>query len=366
MPTTRRQSEAQNRPTSRSAPPSPADFDPSGAAIPGSGIYGLPHGVDDARIVVLPVPFDATTCLGEGTRRGPESVFRISGQLDLGDPEFDDPWRDGIAMMSIPKEIERLGRRARRAARPIIEAGGEIGTSRPLARALAEVNAASERVNEWVEAQAGSLLERGKLVCVLGGDHSVVYGSIRAHARRWPGLGILHFDAHADLRVAFEGFTWSHASIFHNVLSRIPEVSTVVQVGIRDVAPSEQKAIAGWGARVRPFWDDELARRRSDGEPWRKIADDVVAPLPPLVYCSFDIDALEPSLCPHTGTPAPGGLSWHEAIEILRAVVRSGRRIVGFDLSEVAPGDDGRDWDGTVGARLLYKMIGFAHLSAKR
>ena len=108
-----------------------------------------------------------------------------------------------------------------------------------------------------------------------------------------------------------------------------------------------------------------LARARDGGETWRQQVDRIVQELPQKVYLSWDIDGLDPTLCPHTGTPVPGGLSFHMATALVAGVVRSGRRIVGFDLVEVAPGPDGDEWDGNVGARLLYKMIGFTLLSRR-
>jgi agmatinase len=220
------------------------------------------------------------------------------------------------------------------------------------------VNKISESVNQWVYGQARALLDAGKMPVVLGGDHSVPFGSIQAHAETYRGMGILHLDAHADLRRAYEGFTWSHASIFYNVMTKIEEVGRLVQVGVRDLGAAEMRMIEQSSGRIVTFFDDQLAARKEKGVPFATLADEIVAHLPSEVYLSWDIDGLDPTLCPGTGTPVPGGLSWHEAIGLLRAVRRAGKRIVGLDLCEVAPGET--EWDANVGARLLYKMIGFA------
>jgi agmatinase len=177
---------------------------------------------------------------------------------------------------------------------------------------------------------------------------------------------VLHLDAHADLRDAYEGFADSHASIFHNVAERLPGVARIVQVGVRDVSEDEWEYAAGSGGRVVIHHDALLAQARLDGETWGAQVQRIVADLPADVYLSFDIDGLDPALCPHTGTPVPGGLSFHQACALISGVVRSGRRIVGFDLVEVAPGPDGDEWDGNVGARLLYKMIGWMLQSSPR
>ena len=222
------------------------------------------------------------------------------------------------------------------------------------------MNALCEELNAWLERTVARLVADGKLVATVGGDHGSIYGAIAAHAHAYPGMGILHLDAHADLRDAYEGFTWSHASIFHNVVRRLPEVSRLVQVGLRDISEAELALVDSSGGRVVIHSDPELKRRGFDGEPWARQVDRMVQGLPEQIYLSFDIDGLDPTLCPHTGTPVPGGLSFPEATALVAGVVRSGRRIVGMDLNEVAPGPEGDEWDGNVGARLLYKMIGWA------
>jgi agmatinase len=229
------------------------------------------------------------------------------------------------------------------------------------------VDTRCERMNAWVYAQVGGWLGRDRLVGVLGGDHSVSFGAIRACAERYPGLGVLHFDAHADLRPAYEGLKWSHASIMYNVLQELPQVARLVQVGVRDFGDDEDALIREQAERVRTYFDADLRTKLFDGETWHRLALRVAADLPPHVYVSFDVDGLDPALCPHTGTPVLGGLSFPEASAVLRALVETGRRIVGFDLVEVAPDPSGRsEWDGNVGARVLYKEIGWALVSQRR
>jgi agmatinase len=144
-----------------------------------------------------------------------------------------------------------------------------------------------------------------------------------------------------------------------NVVERIPQVARLVQVGIRDLCEEEFDRIAASGGRIRTFFDSELAEARFAGETWSQQVLRMVEALPKDVYVSFDVDGLDPTLCPHTGTKVPGGLSFQMANALLAAVARSGRRIVGFDLTEVVPAGDGTEWDENVGARLLYKLIGW-------
>jgi len=336
-------------------------FDPDAAAPSASGLFGLSFTPEEARVVLIPVPFDATTSYRAGTARGPQAILEASRQVDLFDLDTGRPYQAGIAMLPLPAEVAAWNTEARALALPIIEAGGE--GSDP--QALAKVNALCGQMNDWVGATARAWLARGKVVGVVGGDHSTPFGSIAAHADRFPGLGVLHLDAHADLRPAYEGFTWSHASIMHNVLERVPGVSRLVQVGIRDFSEGEYQAITGAQGRVHTFFDQRLSRARLDGMPWREQVDAVVAELPRDIYCSFDIDGLDPTLCPHTGTPVPGGLSFAQAVALLEGVVRAGKRIVGFDLNEVAPGTGDDQWDGNVGARLLYQLIGWTLVSQR-
>lgn len=337
----------------------PSRFDPDAPGSAESGIYGLPFSPDDSKVVIVPVPFEATTSYGGGTSKGPEAVFEASKQVDLFDHETGRPYAAGIAMLDVPKNILRWNREAKKIAATVIEKGGAV--DRATRAAAAKVNAYGDRVNEWVYATTAELLAQGKLAVILGGDHSVPFGAIRAYAEKYPGLGILHLDAHADLRDAYEGFTWSHASIFNNVMRKIDGVGKLVQVGVRDLGQSERAMIDESRGRIVTFYDAELAARKEDGVPFARLADEIVAELPEDVYLSWDIDGLDPTLCPGTGTPVPGGLSWNEAIGLLRAVKRSGKRIVGLDLNEVSPGET--EWDANVGARLLYKMIGFALLT---
>jgi agmatinase len=346
-----------------------AAFDPSAAAPPDSGLFGLNDPLESARVVIVPVPFDATTSYRRGAATGPAAILRASHQIDLFDLQTGRPYATGIHLLPEDTQVRAWNLAASAAADPIIAVGGVLGDSsteegRELHDQLAQVNTLQLEVEHWVHGTVDRLLAAGKLVGVLGGDHSVPLGAIKALARRCPAMGILHIDAHADLRAAYEGFAQSHASIMYNVVSQIPEIERLVQVGLRDVCAEEVDLIRYSGRRIRAFFDTDLAAERDAGVPWGRLCERIVGELPQKVYISFDIDGLEPSLCPHTGTPVPGGLRWNELLALLQTVVRSGRHIVGFDLTEVAPSPDpSNEWDANVGARALYKLIGFSLLS---
>lgn len=339
-------------------------FDPDAAAGPGTGIFGLPHTRDNAKVVLVPVPFDATTSYRRGTIDGPRAILRASMQVDLFDRRFGRIYERGIHMLPEPAKIRALSKRAAKAADPVLAAGGiDPGAKvKPaLRKAVETVNAAGQAVGEWVYEQVATLLKQGKVPGVVGGEHSVPFGAIEAVADEFEDIGVLHVDAHMDLRREFEGFRWSHASIMHNVLTRIDGVRRLVQVGIRDFGEREMQVADEMGDRVKVHYDDALTERMMRGATWPELCGQIVADLPDCVYVSFDIDGLDPSLCPHTGTPVPGGLSFHQAVMLLDALRASGKRVVGFDLVEVAPGPGaGPEWDANVGARVLYKLCGLA------
>ena len=172
-------------------------------------------------------------------------------------------------------------------------------------------------------------------------------------------FGILHIDAHADLREAYEGFEFSHASIMFNAL-KIQQISHLVQVGIRDYCEAELKLIQS-DKRISTFFDRDIKQQQFNGKNWAEICENIISLLPQNIYLSFDIDGLDPKLCPNTGTPVPGGLELEQALFLIERLVQSGRKIIGFDLNEVAPGSD--EWDANVGARLLYRLANMCMVS---
>jgi agmatinase len=332
-------------------------FDPNAAAVADSGVFGLPFNESESALVFLPVPWEATTSYGGGTSDGPAAILEASRQVDLFDLEVRNPYEAGLFMREESSEIRALSEKAKAHAQKIIEVAGVIEGNAELQAALEWVNLMGEKLNEYVYQETKSILKQGKLVGVVGGDHSVPFGAFRAIAEAHPAFGILHFDAHSDTRIAYEGFTWSHASIMHNALDRIPQLLKLVQVGIRDLCEQEMTYVKSQGRRADVYFDRDIQRRKFEGEGWAKIATEIVSRLPQEVWISFDIDGLDPRFCPNTGTPVPGGLEFSEALYLLSAVVRSGRKIIGFDLNEVAPDPKGEnEWDANVGARLLYKL----------
>lgn len=335
-------------------------FDPDAAAAR-DGIFGLPTTAAEARIVLIPVPFDATTSYRSGTSQGPAAIRRASAQVDLYDLSFGRIYERGIHMLDEDEGIAELSRGARSLAAPIIERGGAGPHD---ARYVADIDSACSQMNVKVHRAAANVLREGKIPGVVGGEHSVSFGAILACAEHHPGIAVLQIDAHMDLRERYEGLKWSHASVLRNVMDEIRGVSNLVQVGIRDFAEGERRYAEKHAGKITTFYDDEVFAEAARGMHFGIVCDRILAALPEHIYITLDIDGLDPSLCPHTGTPVPGGLSFREVSMLLHRVASSGRRVVGFDLVEVCPGPGAGelapDWDANVGARVLYKLCGAA------
>lgn len=340
-------------------------FDPNSTASADSGIFGLPFTAEQAKLHILQVPWEVTTSYGDGASRGPAAILRASYQVDLFDIETGDAYSAGYFLRDEPEEIARLGRELKLKAKKVVAAIEEGREGDYEAREIQdEINMASRKVNDWVYAQSKEIIASGKVPSLLGGDHSTPYGLIRASCEKAGGeLGILHVDAHADLRDAYQGYEHSHASIMFNVMEKV-RPKKLVQVGIRDFSPGEYEYIQKNSDRISTYFDPVTKRRLNRGENWQSICDEAVAKLPKNVHVSWDIDGFSPELCPNTGTPVPGGLSWDQGLVLLATLVESGRKIVSFDLNEVAePEEPIDDWNGNVGARLLFKLCGWTMVS---
>ena len=333
-------------------------FDPNGVGLDNGAYFGLPFTPDEARLVLISAPWDVTVSYGTGTSEAPDAIIEASMQLDLCDALSPGAWRLGIATADIDYSLLETSQRLRSDAERVIrhlEEGGSVADD-AVCRKIRRVNEGCVQMNENIRAQARAWLAQGKLVGLVGGDHSTPYGLVQALGERGEGFGILHIDAHCDLRDAYEGFEFSHASIMFNVLRDVPQVTKIAQVAVRDFSESEA-ALAASSGRVATFDDLSLAAALFRGETWDAQCRRIVDALPQEVYVSFDIDALTFENCPHTGTPVSGGLTFNQAVWLLDTLTRSGRRIIGFDVVEVCPAPDERI-DAITGARMLWKLCG--------
>lgn len=337
------------------------NFDPEDVISDNGNYFGMPFSPEQSALVLISAPWDVTVSFRDGTSYAPDAIIDVSRQLDFYDPAWPESWRKGIATAPIDYSIQDISHHLRPDAERVIanlEDGGSRIADDYYARKLRKINDASAEMNEKILSQARHWLLQGKIVGLVGGDHSTAYGMIRAVGERYDGFGVLQIDAHCDLRPAYEGFEHSHASVMYNVLRDVPQLARLTQVGVREFSRKEWE-LTREDARVEMFCDHDLSTARAEGATWREQCDRIVATLPHDVYVSLDIDGLSVECCPHTGTPVPGGLSFNEAAYLLERIVDSGRRIVGFDLVEVVPDIDDRI-DAAIAARLLFKLCGAA------
>ncbi|MBI4552396.1 MAG: agmatinase [Candidatus Latescibacteria bacterium] len=268
---------------------------------------------ETARVALLPVPYDATVSYAVGTRNGPQAILDASRNVELFDEELlTDISAVGIATLP-----------------PVIpDTGGP------------------ERMVERLHEVARSIAGDGKLLGMLGGEHTLTVGSVRAAAEHHPGLSVLQIDAHLDLRDAYEGTPYNHACAMRRLCDLVP----IVPVGIRNVSEEEYAYLRATG--VEPFYAHALHGHTQ----W---IDAVVERLTDPVYITVDLDGLDPSIMPAVGTPEPGGLDWYQTIALLRQVC-SRRRVVGFDVVELCP-IPGLHAPDFLAARLVYKLIGYIY-----
>lgn len=334
-----------------------ANFDPSQPGLSDANIYGLPFTAEECEIVVIPAPWEVTVSYGAGASDGPEAIYEASYQVDLLHQNFPDLWKLGIHYDDFENNWKSTSDHYKKMAQPIIEAleNGENFDDLPALKSnLEEINAACATFNSELKERTLFWLHQGKKVILLGGDHSTPLGYYQALATQYSSFGILHFDAHMDLRIAYEGFTYSHASIMYNAI-QLPEITNLLQVGIRDFSEQEVSVIKD-SKKVIVHTDTDLKSREFEGKTWSSQVDDIIAQLPENILVSIDIDALYRWYCPNTGTPVPGGLSYEQLTYFLNKLSNSNKNIIGMDLVEVAPGED--EWDGNVGTRLLFHMCG--------
>lgn len=338
------------------------NYNPSDVGQVNGNLFGLPFDYESAKLIVFGVPWEVTVSYNPGTAAAPQRILDASPQLDLYD--FDNPngWENGIYMPPIDADLLSKNDHYRQQAALVInrlEQGKPLTQEPDLTGVLKGINQACQSVNQWLFERCLQAISDGKKVAVIGGDHSVPLGYLQALATRHQEFGILHIDAHADLRDAYEGFEFSHASIMFNAM-KIPQISKLVQVGIRDISHVEVNTINQSQGRIVTYYDSQIKQDLYTGRTWAYISQSAIANLPQKVYVSFDVDGLDPKLCPQTGTPVPGGLELEQAFCLVRELIRSGREVIGFDVCEVG----NAEWDGNVGARIVYKLANLMSLSA--
>ena len=332
-------------------------FNPNAPGNPNNNIFGLPFTEEEAKVVILPVPWEVTVSSGAGTSRSSEQIMKAALQVDLFDLNVPDGWKAGFFMREVNRKILMKSDYLRKEAELYIDymtKGNAVEQNKFISKSLREINEGSDHLNAWVYEQTKELLDADKLVGLLGGDHSIPLGYVKALAEKHGEFGILQIDAHCDLRKAYEAFTHSHASIMYNILEEVPEVSRLVQIGIRDLCEEEWNRVQESDNRIILYLDQHVKDRLYEGERWKEITDEIISHLPDKVYISFDIDGLDPKLCPNTGTPVPGGFDAEQMVYLFNKMAEQGKQIIGFDLVEIGSGEG--CVDANVGARLLWRL----------
>ena len=332
-------------------------------------LFGTETPFDEAAVVVIPVPWDLTSSYRRGSFLGPQAILQASFQLDFFDPETKKDVQRCAHLLNASPEVTQSNLALQDRALAYIRQWNQKGpkAEKLYAQELRALNQACQKMCDWVEGESSKILAAHKIPGLIGGEHSTALGNLLAVAKAVEGeeWGVLQIDAHADLRLSYQGFEHSHASVMRCLMDSNWAPTKLVQVALRDICEPEWQYIQHNSCRLCAFFDADLKAQLFNATPWHTLCEKIIAPLPKKVYISFDIDGLQASFCPHTGTPVPGGLSFSEAIYLLNQVVRSGRKIVGFDLCEVAPASDvNNEWDGNVGARLLLKLCASASHTA--
>ncbi len=290
------------------------------SAVSFAGVAAEPGMKSPARYSILPAPFDLTASYVKGAANGPAAIIEASTHMELYDEELGcEPYRAGIETL------------------PAIE-----GRSNP------------EDMIAAVEGAAGEVLLRGGIPVLLGGEHSVTIGMVRALMSQYSALSVLQLDAHADMRGSYEGTPYNHAC----VARRISELCPIVQAGIRSLSVEEAGFLKTAGAGIKTYYAADIKGvGKGAGGSGADLPARIAGDLTQEVYITIDIDVFDPSIMPATGTPEPGGLGWYEVLCILRAVA-SESKVVGFDLVELCP-QPGNVAPDFLAARLVYKMIAY-------
>jgi len=337
-------------------------FDVNGPPKNPGTLFSLDCSAEESKVHILPVPFAATSSYHRVSNYAPEAIIRASQQIDLYDPILGNPWESGIYTHPFDKHVWDYSDEANLLVDFVrcIQQGQKVENF-DYAVSIKNIDEICKLVYDYVFQWTQNILNNDYIPGILGGDHSVSLGCIKAASEKYDDLVVIQIDAHADLRKDYEGFIYSHASIMHNVLCYYGTIYKIIQFGIRDLCPEERLRQYNYSNIVYTFFDqltdwDNLDLSYIDNRISTCLENEVSNILyNKPVWITCDIDGLEPSLCPNTGTPVPGGLTWKQFCKLLHAI--SGiSNIVGFDLVEVGK----EDLDANIGARALYQLIGNA------
>ena len=310
---------------------------------------------ESADLVLIPVPWSATVSYGGGTEKGPNLIRTASNYLDFFNSFLTCSYNHKIYFEENDPDIESLNKKTLAYVKQL--------DKQNYSECIENINKASQSLLDWIYKKSKNIFQKDKIPALVGGDHSISEGLLSFLGDRYKGdYGILHLDAHADLRKAYQGFTHSHASVMYNVLNLKNAPRKLIQVAVRDLCEAEYKKIQK-DKRISCYFDKELYKRIFEGEKWSLICQEIISHLPDKVYVSLDVDALSWNYAPNTGTPVPGGLSFNQILYLLEEIKRQNKKLISFDVVETSPGKNEQDfaeWNGNVSARLIYYLSGLA------
>ena len=316
--------------------------------------------VQDAEVVLVSAPWAVTSAAGQGAAYTPDAIIDASTAVSLYDAVSQISIEGKVATAEVDYDLQesslQLGGDAAKVVSHIEDGGTLSGDY--FIRKVNRINIGFRDMHRSVGKRVFRFADKGKIVGVVGGDHSVTLGAVRSISSVYPEMGVLFIDGHCDLRQSGKIFAYSHLSIARNIIDEVPQIAKMVQVGARDMS-LEEIEFATSHPKIELFSHEDMVRSLYSGENWINICDKIAESLPKQVYISFDIDALTPECCPNTKRPIAGGMSFDQAVILINRVVESGRQIIGFDLTEVVPVSEG-SIDSAIGARMLVKLCAAA------
>ena len=333
--------------------------------------FGVKTTFASADLILIPAPWEATASYAGGAAQGPELIKKASSQLDFFNRSFKACYNRQIYFELEDPAIKSLNQKVRSYAQAVQKNWTEDKILTSADKALCQkVNQASLSFLEGLYKKSLNIFEQGKIPALVGGEHSVSLSLIRLIGEKLKGdYGLLHIDAHADLRESYQGFKHSHASVMYNVLDLPFPPKKLVQVGVRDYSKEEYEYIKS-SQHIDCFFDEDIYKNLFNGKNWGEICESIVSALPQKIYVSLDVDGLLWSYAPGTGTPVPGGLSYNQLLYLFAEIKRQKKQLIAFDVVETSSGEKKEqafsEWNGNVASRLIYWLAGLALWSNNR
>ena len=341
-------------------------FNHNKAVMANGNIFGFPGNEKDADIVIIPIPWDATVSIRKGSHLAPQAILNASTQLEFFHHDVENAFDINVFMTEVSSEWKKINNRCSEKSSEYIRYFEEEGQEKAesyFKKEIENINYTQSILAQNLKERCHSLIKENKIMGVLGGDHSVALGSIQAINDEYDDFGILQIDAHADLKKNYFGFEQSRNSIMRNVLNTCPNMSKLIQIGVRELS-EEEFTFSKEESRISTYYDWDVKKELLNGKTWLEIVKNIIREMPNNIYVSFDIDGLKPYLCPNTSTPKDGGFELNEIQFLLKELVNAGKKIVGFDLCEVSPNVD-NDIDAYIGAKALWELICYTEKSRR-